>query len=219
MLATLIEKTIRYVKLKTHHEPAGHDWFHIERVWQMAKKLQSREGGDLQLIEMSALLHDVGYHTYHEVDEEKGQLAMHGMMDILEIDEEFKNKIIEIVNLSKFKGDETKRAMTIEAQIVQDANWLDSLGAIGVARTFAAGGYLGRPIYDPAIPVRSKLSKFVYQKNKREGTSINSFYEKALHFPKLMNTATARQISERRVQHVRIFLDQFMKEWQGEGDV
>lgn len=213
--SVLIAKTARYVKLKTYYEPAGHDWFHIERVWIMAKYLQAKEGGDLALIEMAALLHNVGDHFHHEFNEEKGTLALFGMMDILEIGEPLKEKIIAIVNYCKYKGDETKPAGTLEAKIVQDANWLDSLGAIGVARSFAAGGYLGRIMYDPAVMVRTNLSKAVYQKKKREGTTINSFYEKALKLPALMNTPTARQMAEHKVRQIRNFIAQFMKEWEG----
>ena len=214
MMHPLVEKTAKYVKLKTYIEPAGHDWFHIERTWRMAKHLQSKEGGDLLLIELAALLHDVGHHSYHEFDEEKGELALFGMMDILEIDEEMKEKVLSIVNFCKFKGDETPHPGSLEAKIVQDANWLDSLGALGVARTFAAGGYLGRSIYDPSVPVRTALSKNTYQKKKRQGTSMNSFFEKAYKLPLLMNTATARQLAEERIVYLKSFVEQFLKEWE-----
>lgn len=211
----LIEKAASYVKLKTYSEPAGHDWFHMQRVARLAKLLQSKEGGSLPLIELTAYLHNVGDINFHEYSEEKGLLSLFGMMDILEIDEELKHKVLEIVNFSKYRGDETKRAGSIEAKIIQDANWLDSLGAIGVARSFAAGGDLGRNIYDPSIPVRNKLSKAVYQKKKREGTTINSFYEKAFKLPGLMNTATAKKIAEHKIKAVKSFVEQFMKEWDG----
>lgn len=212
----LIEKTARYVKIKTLHEPAGHDWFHISRVWRMAKILQEREGGDRLLIEMAALLHNVGDHSYHDFNEVKGTLALTGMMDILEIEDDVKDRILEIVNFCRYKGIETTQPATLEAKIVQDANWLDSFGAIGIARNFAGGGYLGRPIHDPDIHERNKLTKIIYQTKKREGTSINAFYEKALHLPALMNTATARKIAEQKVKYLQQFLDEFTKEWDGE---
>lgn len=211
----LIEKAANYVKLKTANESAGHDWFHVQRVVRLAKLLQVKEGGDLPLIELSAYLHNVGDINFHEYSEEKGLLSLFGMMDVLEIDEELKHKVLEIVNFSKYRGDETKSAVSIEAKIIQDANWLDSMGAIGVARGFAAGGYLGRNIYDPAILVRKKLNKFEYQKKKRESTTINSFYEKAFKLPGLMNTQTAKKIAKYKTKAMRDFVDDFMKEWDG----
>ncbi|MBI2443949.1 MAG: HD domain-containing protein [Candidatus Magasanikbacteria bacterium] len=211
----LIAKCARYVQLKLAHEPAGHDWFHVERVWKMGKRLQATEGGDLFLVELAALLHNLGDHNFGEFNEEKGMLALFGMMDILEIEEADKEQLLNIVTDSKYKGDETTRPRTLEGKIVQDANWLDVLGAIGIARTFAAGGFVGRPIFDPDVPVRPSLSKQVYQRKKREGTSINSFYEKAFRLPERLNTETAKRIAEARLDYINSFLAQFMKEWEG----
>jgi uncharacterized protein len=184
----------------------------------LAKILQQREGGDLPLIELGALLHDVGYHSFHEFNEEKGRLALSGMMDILEIEGGDKERVMLVVEKSKYQGHDTMRPTTIEGQIVQDANLLDSLGAIGLARSFAAGGYLGRNIHDPSTPVRSAVSKMVYQRKKREGTTLNSLHEKALRLPTFMNTTTAKKIAEHKVKQIHEFIAQFKKEWEG-GDI
>lgn len=218
MSQTVIQKTALYVKLKLYHEPSGHDWFHVERVWRMAKHLQTIEGGDLELVELMALLHNLGDYsdTARFIGEHKGSLALSGMMDILEIEDSLKEKIIGLVTEVKYKGSETKPPPTIEGKIVQDANLLDTLGAIGIARAFASGGYHRRPIYDPEIPARKNLNKDTYQNKKQEGTSMNSFFEKALRVPALLNTATAKKIAAERVLYIQSFIDQFMKEWKGD---
>lgn len=200
--------------MKLYNEPSGHDWYHVERVWKMAKRLQKEEGGNLELIELVALLHNLGdYSHFKFAGEQKGSLALYGMIDILGIEEPMKGKIIDLVNEMKFKGDETKTPPSIEGKIVQDANLLDTLGAIGIARCFASGGYHRRPIYDPNIPVRKRLSKENYQTKKQESTSMNSFYEKALKVAAHMNTKTGKHLAQERAKYIKDFIIQFMKEW------
>ncbi len=217
MQKNLIEKTAEYVKIKLAQEPTGHDWYHVERVWKMAKLLQIEEGGDLELIQLSALLHDLGdYDNPEDFDEEKGSLVLNGMMDVLEIDELMKKKIITIIHESQYIGNDTKPAATTEGKIIQDAAWLDALGAIGIARTFATGGFIRRMLHDPHRPLRRKLARETYKNHKKNSTSIDSFYEKALKLPKLMNTPTARRIAERRADFIQHFIDEFLQEWEGE---
>ena len=213
MSKELIKKTAEYVKRKLYDNPSGHDWYHIERVWKLARHLQAAEGGDLEVIELAVFLHNLGEHSDARFQPEKSSLVLYGMMDVLEIEEPLKSKILKIIDEMKFGGRETKSPATLEGKIVQDANFLDSLGAIGVARQLASGGYHGRPIYDPEVKVRTRLSHHEYQFQKKKGTSINNLYEKALQMAGMLNTATARKIAECKVKFVEKFLEQFEKEW------
>lgn len=215
MSSEIIKKTAEYVRQKLLNEPTGHDWFHVERVWRLAKYIQKEEGGDRELVELSALLHDLGDYKQYAFNETKGSLILHGMMDILDIDEDLQEKIIKNAIESQYYGDETKPASTLEGRIVQDADWLDSLGAIGIARVFATGGNIKRVIYDPERKSRQKLSKREYQTKKQEGTSYNYFHEKILKLPKLLNTKMAKKIAANRVKFVENFLKQFKDEWEG----
>lgn len=214
-MTELIKKTIEFVKIKLKDEHTGHDWYHTERVWKMAIKLQEKEGGDRQLVELAALLHDLGDYKKYEFNQIKGNFVLLGMMDILGIEDDYKEKISQIVEDAQFVGDETTSPSTIEAKIIQDADWLDALGALGIARTFATGGKIGRLLHDPNRKPRKKLSKEDYQTKKKAGTSINYFYEKVLKLPKMMNTETGREIAQKRTECVNDFLDKFYKEWEG----
>lgn len=213
MSLELINRTAEYVKKKLYNEPSGHDWFHVERVWKLAKKIHETEGGDLEIIELAALLHNLGDHDSHQFQAEKGSLILFGMMDIIGIEEPLKTQIINIVDQMKYGGRETVHPLTLEGKIVQDANFLDTLGAIGVARHFASGGYYGRPIYDPSVKVREKLSKDEYEHQKQKGTSINNFYEKTFRIVALLNTPTAKKIAEEKARYIKHFVEQFMNEW------
>lgn len=214
MASPLIEKTAEYVKAKLSNDASGHDWYHVERVWKMAKRLQAIEGGDKELIELAALLHNLGDGNFSRFNEKKGPLILFGMMDIIGIEEPLKSEIIAVVDESKYGGIETKKPKTVEGRIVQDANFLDTLGAIGVARHFASGGYHSRPIYDPKIKVRKKLTKHAYEFEKHRGTSINNFYEKAFRVADMMNTAAAQKIARKKVVFIKEFVEQFFKEWE-----
>ena len=216
MSSELVKKTAEYVRKKMKGDPAGNDWFHLERVWKTAKRLQEKEGGDLELIELSALLHDLGDFRQYEFDEGRGSLILHGMMDILEIDDAKQEKIIAIVENTHFLGDDTKKPNTIEAKIVQDADWLDALGAVGVARVFAFGGRIKRAFHDPVLKPRKTLGKDEYLRRRREGTSYNQFYERILKLPGLLNTKTSRKMAKERLQFTRYFLKNFDEEWNGE---
>lgn len=215
MPRNLVKKTAEYVKAKLINEPTGHDWYHVERVWRAAKALQKEEGGDRELVELSALLHDLGDYKQYDLNEVKGSFVLRGMMDVLGLDEELKSKILQIIEESQYNGDETKIPSTIEGKIIQDADWLDALGAVGIARVFATGGKLRRVIHDPDKKIRKKLTKAQYQYKKTDGTSFNYFYEKTLKLPEKMNTKTAKEIAEERVKFVKIFIDQFLAEWEG----
>ncbi|HLC69599.1 MAG TPA: HD domain-containing protein [Patescibacteria group bacterium] len=212
----LIRKTADYVRLKLENEPTGHDWWHVERVWKMAKIIQAKEGGDLFLIELAALLHDLGDYKQHEFNEIKGSLVLHGMMDVLGLESDLQDKIIDIVSEAQYNADETIVPKTLEGKILQDADWLEALGAVGIARTFATGGRIKRIIYDPKRKPRHKLTKDDYQHKKREGTSFNYFYEKVLKLPGMMNTETAKKFAVRRLGFLKMYMEEFLKESAGE---
>jgi uncharacterized protein len=195
-------------------EPTGHDWFHVERVWKTALKLHEQEGGDKELIELSSLLHDLGDYKFYGLSEIKGNLVLRGMMEVMEIESVLQEKIMKIISESQYKGDETKTPSTIEGKIIQDADWLDALGAIGVARTLATGGNIGRMIYDPNIKPRQRLSRRDYQMKKTESTSVNYFYEKTLKLPDMMNTETGKKKAQKRIKFVKFFLEEFLEEWE-----
>lgn len=214
---SLVPKAADYVKKQLSKEKTGHDWAHVYRVWQMAKFMQSIEGGDLELIELAALLHSATEQNYKKTEDEGFRtLAMRGMLDVLEIPGSLKEKIIDIANETRYLGTETVRPKTIESKIVQDANWLDGLGAVGIARVFTAGGFLGRPIFDPDIETVPHVSNEQFQKRKKEGTSLNYFYEKSMVIASLLNTETAKKIAKKRMEFMKLYLDTFMREWNRE---
>lgn len=214
MPEVLLDRTLSYVKKRFINEKSAHDWFHVYRVWQYSKFIQKHEGGDLELIELSALLHSATEENYKKTgDDNFRSLAMRGLLDVLEYPDELKEKIIEIANQTKYKGIDTEKPPSIEGRIVQDANWLESLGAVGVARNFTAGGFLGRLIYDPDIKISINLSNEEFQKRKKEGTSINYFYEKSIVLANMLNTETAKKLAVKRVEFMKLYLDTFMQEW------
>jgi len=215
MTENLIEKTSEYVKMKLQNEPTGHDWHHVKRVLNVARFLQKKEGGDLQIIELTALLHDLGDYKQYEFNELKGNLVLHGMMDVLEISPEMQEKIIKIVDESQYKASDTKVPSTLEGKIIQDADWLDAIGAVGLSRTFATGGRVKRIIHDPKRKPRKKITKLDYQTKKRNSTSINQIYEKVLELPDMMNTKTAKKIAKERIKFTKDYLDHFLNEWDG----
>ncbi|MFA5061563.1 MAG: HD domain-containing protein [Patescibacteria group bacterium] len=213
----LVQKTAEYVKQKLIIEHTGHDWYHVERVWQMAKRIQKAEGGNLELVELAVLLHEFeNFRQQYQTSDLKGPFILLGMMDVLDIDKDVQDKIVKIIDESQFNGSETRVPSTIEGRIVQDADWLETIGALGIARIFATGGYIQRMIHDPKRKPRRKMSKKDYQLRKREGTSFNYFYEKAFKLPKLMNTKLGKAIALKREQYLHNFIEEFLAEWDGE---
>ncbi|MFA7654314.1 MAG: HD domain-containing protein [Candidatus Magasanikbacteria bacterium] len=219
MSLELIKKAANYIKVKTYGEPTGHDWYHIERVRNMAKTLQVKEGGDLEKIELLALLHDLGDTRNYEFDNIKGSLMLRGMMDILDIEKKIQDDMIKSIVEIQYCGHDTKAPSTLEAKIVQDADFLDAMGAIGITRIFSTGGHISRILHDPNKKPRPKLSREDYLHRKQEGTSINYFYEKVLNLPKILNTNTAKSIAAERIKFTEIFLNQFNKDWKGKNSI
>ena len=208
----VIEKCISFVKETLANAEGGHNWFHIERVWKMARHIRDQEGkGDLLTIELAALLHDISDAKFNGGDEEKGSqmafnfLIKHGIkMDIAE-------HIQAIVKYVSFKGGFPQdRINSIEFQIVQDADRLDAIGAIGIARAFNYGGFKNRPIHDPSIPLQEYADPGAYHKSN--APTINHFYEKLLLLKDMMNTDTGQGIGRERHQYMLLFLDTFYRE-------
>ena len=207
----IIWETEAYIRTVFQKEGSGHDWWHIHRVRQLAALIAKNEDTDWFLVDMVALLHDLD-----DWKLTKDQHAKNGKtcvwLENLRIDEVLAQKIIDAIDQVSYKGAgvETK-ATSIESKIVQDADRLDAIGAIGVARTFAYGGHKNRLIYDPNIPPGEHQSFEEYK--KAEGPTINHFYEKLLLLKDRMNTDTAKKLAEERHHFMLHFLDQFYNEW------
>lgn len=208
----LIQATERFIKELLQGEGSGHDWWHIHRVRNNALNIAKAYKADLFIIEMAALLHDIADHKLHGGDEEVGPLKAAEWMDSLNIDTSKQDHILLIMREVSFsKG---KTPSTQEGRIVQDADRLDAIGAIGIARAFAYGGFKKREIYNPEIPPVKYASLEEYKKNTNP--TLNHFYEKLLLLKEMMNTDEARRIAENRHKYMETYLEQFYGEWEGE---
>ena len=197
------------VKEKFEHEGTGHDWWHIFRVWQLSAKIADTEKADKFIVELAALLHDIADHKLWKDPEEGIRLANQWLM---ERNVEHREEILFIIKNISFKGAKViEEELTLEGQIVQDADRIDALGAIGIARAFSYGGSKGRLIFDPDLPSESHDSFEAYKNS--QGPTINHFYEKLLLLKHRMNTETGKQLAMERHQFMLSFLDQFYKEW------
>lgn len=210
----LIKKTEAYVREMLKNEGTGHDWYHIDRVRKNALLIQKQEGiGDVFVIEMAALLHDIPDEKLN-ITEEAGWRKLDTYIDTLELSSTKVQHIKDCIESVSFKGGRETNLRTIEAEIVQDADRLDAIGAIGIARTFAFGGKKAQPLFDPEISVRTEMTTEEYRNGK--SSSIHHFYEKLLKLKDLMNTVSARQIAAKRHEYMEEFLNQFYKEWNGQ---
>src|SRR5690606_1688465 len=210
-----MEQTIDFVKKELEGAEAGHDWFHIERVYKNALHLLKTEQADEQVVLLGALLHDIADSKFHEGDETIGPKKAYDFMTTIEIPEDVKKQVVQIIENISFKGGNfEKNFRSKELEIVQDADRLDAIGAIGIARTFNYGGFKNHPLYDPAIKPNLQMSKDEYKKH--QGTTINHFYEKLLLLKDLMNTETGKKMALKRHQYMEGFLEQFYAEWNGQ---
>ncbi|MGA9213320.1 HD domain-containing protein [Kaistella sp.] len=207
-----IQNTVNFVKEKLEGAEAGHDWFHIERVWKLSKKIAATETCNLEVVELSALLHDIADPKFHDGDE---TLALKISQDFLEsenVSKEIIEQVLFIIKNISFKNrDEVPAVLPIELQIVQDADRLDAIGAIGIARTFNFGGFKNNLMFHPDIQPQLNMTKKEYKKSN--GTTINHFYEKLLLLKDLMNTKTGKELAKKRHDYMLKFLDQFYREW------
>ncbi|QED48338.1 HD domain-containing protein [Cytobacillus dafuensis] len=214
MFENIIQKTEAFVKNELGSDSTGHDWYHIERVRKNALYIaQTEKKGDRFIIEMAALLHDIPDEKLNS-SKEAGEKKLLEFLYSLELDQEAQKKIIGIIESISFKGGTKTDLMSIEAEIVQDADRIDAIGAIGIARAFAYGGKKGQALYDPEIKVREEMTEEEYRKGK--SSSIHHFYEKLLKLKARLNTETAKNMAEKRHQYMEEFLEQFYHEWNGQ---
>lgn len=210
-----IQKTINFVKQTLKNAEAGHDWFHIERVFKTAININKAEKGNELVVAFAALLHDIADPKFNDGDEEVGPNLAESFLKSIAIEENIINHVKLIIHHMSFKNSFDENSFTSkEMQIVQDADRLDAIGAIGIARAFTYGGFKNRVLYDPSVKIEEHLTKESY-KNTTAPT-INHFYEKLLRLKDLMNTAAGKKIAEKRHQFMLDYLDQFYVEWEGE---
>lgn len=214
MNTKLISNTIAFVQQELHDAEGGHDWFHIERVWKNAKRIAVSEEVNHTIVELAALLHDIADSKFHGGDESVGpRKARHFLMS-QPIDPNTIDHVVNIIENVSFKGGKEQRTFSSkELDVVQDADRLDALGAIGIARTFNYGGFKNRAIYDPDIAPDLHMSKEEYKHST--APTINHFYEKLLLLKDLMNTETGKQLAQQRHAFMEDFLSQFYSEWDG----
>ena len=209
-----IEQTIKYVKEELKGAEAGHDWFHIERVYNNALNLLKSEKAKEQVVILGALLHDIADSKFHNGDETIGPKKANEFMTSIGIEEDVKEHVIKIIENISFKGGNFERKFASkELEVVQDADRLDAIGAIGIARAFQYGGFKNRTIHDPEEKPKFNMTKEEYKKHT--GSTVNHFYEKLLLLKDLMNTETGKQIAQNRHEYMQGFLQQFYKEWEG----
>jgi uncharacterized protein len=212
---TIIDNTILFVKKQLTHAEGGHDWFHIERVYKNALLIAKEEDCDLTVVKLAALLHDIADSKFHGGDESVGPKIAREFLESQNISEEIISHVIAIIENISFKGGNFEKTFASkELAIVQDADRLDAIGAIGIARTFNYGGFKNRPIYNPNIQPKLNMSKEEYKNS--EAPTINHFYEKLLLLKDKMNTETGKKIAKKRHDFMVHFLAQFYAEWDGE---
>ena len=210
----ILDKTVEHVKQTLKGQEASHDWWHIERVWVMAKRLALEEHADLFVVELAALLHDIADAKFHNGDGTVGPRVTQEWLEKLQLQKKIVESVVSIVaNQSYSSSLEQKKELSLEGKVVQDADRLDALGAIGIARTMAYCGGRGHPIYDPTDPPKQFSSTQAYRKAK--SSSINHFYEKLLLLKDKMNTKTAKQIAKHRHEYMEQYLQEFYSEWDG----
>ena len=210
----MVDTALEYIKEIFSGDSSGHDYYHTVRVYKIATEIAKQEYADVNLVQLAALLHDV--------DDKKLSPETHitkknavDFMTANGVDADMIDIVCKIIDEVSFAGTDSVVPSTIEGKCVQDADRLDAIGAIGIARTFAYGGSRGRMIYDPDIKPRIGMSKEEYQKNMNS-TSINHFYEKLLLLKDMMNTTAGKKLAEHRQAVMQEFLNEFMEEWEGE---
>ena len=213
--SNLINSTIKFVKAELENAEGGHDWFHIERVYKNALLIANGENCDILVVKLGALLHDIADSKFHNGDESVGPKKARFFLESENVPENTIVHIINIIDNISFKGGNViKNFHSLELDIVQDADRLDAIGAIGIARTFNYGGFKNRAIYNPEIAPNLHLSKEEYKNS--EAPTINHFYEKLLLLKDKMNTKTGKAIAIQRHYFMESYLSQFYAEWEGE---
>lgn len=210
----IIAQTAAYVQQVLEHAEGGHDWHHIQRVWSLAKTIAATESVDLLVVELGALLHDIADSKFHNGNEDIGPELAVQFLNSLSVDSAIVSHVEQIIRNISFKGGNTSiDFFSNELAVVQDADRLDAIGAIGIARTFNYGGFKNRALYDPAIPPNLNMTKEEYKKST--APTINHFYEKLLLLKDRMNTDTGKKMAIARHEYMEGFLEQFYAEWEG----
>jgi uncharacterized protein len=210
----LIHKTIAFVKEKLNDAEGGHDWFHIERVYKNALLIANDTNCNLVVVQLGALLHDIADSKFHNGDEAIGPKTARAFLEAENVSESIIQHVVNIIENISFKGGNFEKKFTsVELDIVQDADRLDAIGAIGVARAFNYGGFKNRTLYDPEIAPVTNMTKEEYKKNN--APTINHFYEKLLLLKDKMNTEKGKEIAAERHRFMENFLAQFYAEWEG----
>ncbi|QAA82075.1 HD domain-containing protein [Aequorivita sp. H23M31] len=210
----IIQNTINFVKKELKDAEGGHDWFHIERVFKNALLISKNEDVDLTVVSLGALLHDIADYKFHDGDETVGPSKARKFLQSQNLSEEKMEHVVNIIENVSFKGGNMEqRFHSKELDVVQDADRLDAIGAIGIARTFNYGGFKNRKMYDPEIKPNLNMTPEEYKNS--DAPTINHFYEKLLLLKDNMNTHTGREIAEDRHWFMEKFLEQFYTEWEG----
>lgn len=208
----LVQNATKFIKEIFQNDFSGHDFFHSMRVYRTAMKIAEAEHADIQVVALAALLHDVDDRKLSPMTAEKKENAARFMRS-QNVPESEIRQVCQIIDEVSFKGTDSVRPSTPEGKCVQDADRLDALGAIGIARTFAYGGSHNRTIYDPELPPRTAMNQAQYYSSK--STSLNHFYEKLFLLEGMMNTETGKAIARKRTQYMQQFVDEFLNEWDG----
>ena len=211
-MQNLVDRVAAQIKAKFLAESSGHDWHHINRVWQLTRQIAAQEGADREIAELGALVHDIADWKFHDGDDSIGPREAERLLSREGASPQVIAAVVDIVATISFKGAGVSTAMrTLEGQCVQDADRLDAIGAIGIARCFAYGGHAGRLMHDPdEAPVLHQTAA-AYKASK--GASLNHFYEKLFLLKDRMNTPTGRALAEPRHQFMQDYVDQFLAEW------
>lgn len=212
----IVDKTIAFVQTSLSSAEGGHDWHHINRVYQNAKLIAKTENDfDMFVVELGALLHDIADSKFHDGDEEIGPQTARTFLESLNVDPEIITHVENIIRHISFKGSLGVQTWTShELRIVQDADRLDAIGAIGIARAFNYGGHKNRALYDPEVQPQLSMTKEEYKHST--GTTFNHFYEKLILLKDMMNTESGRTIAAARHTYMLGFMDQFLAEVRGE---
>ncbi len=210
----IIKNTETYVREQLQQAEAGHDWWHIFRVWRLARKIAEQETANLLVVELGALLHDIADAKFNQGDDRIGQEKARVFLKQQQLDDLTIEQVVAIIRDISYSTSLSRKVLrTKELDIVQDADRLDAMGAIGIARTFSYGGFKGHAMHNPHLPPRTNLTKETYR--KEETTTLNHFYEKLLILRDRMNTDTGKQLAEERHQFMQLFVKQFLSEWEG----
>jgi uncharacterized protein len=210
----IINKTAEYAKATLTGLDSGHDWWHVYRVWKNAILIGKQEKADMFVVELAALLHDIADWKFHDGNDAIGPQTAREWLEKIAVDETIISHVCQIIKDISFKGAGVETKMkSMEGMIVQDADRLDAIGAIGISRTFAYGGLKGRELYNPEIEPEKHETFEQYKKS--QGPTINHFYEKLFLLKDLMNTATAKMIAGHRHKVMEDFVNEFMLEWEG----